>query len=193
VKTLTAVLAIVLLAAAAILPLGCARHNKTETYSGYGFSFEYPAGYAVEEKDGEPSSDSAGTLFVRDDHDTQAPRFMLYWASASPGSAWGTDDEDLANDFQDELASYRQIWQEEGYSSIETGVSVEGSCGGHLMLHTYYEFSHPERGRFHGTVGEVYCDSSSRVFYFTTVGPHTGLESDAVDFLLVFTSWFVCH
>lgn len=195
-KRLIAVFGVVLLVVTAIIPLGCARHNKTETFSDHGLSFQYPASYTVadEGREGKPNTESAGGLIVeKRTGRANADRLWLAWRSPSVAEEGVITDGVLAGYFGSMIREYRQLWEDKGYCSIHTGVTVEDSCSGHLMLQVYYEFSYPDLRKAHGTLGETYCSNSSRLFYFVTVGPHGDLESDAVDFLHVFTSSFVCH
>ena len=80
-KRLIAVLGVVLLAVTVIPPLGCARHNRTETFAKHGFSFEYPESYEMEELgyyDVEANTESSGQVIVRKQGGgTNADRLLL--------------------------------------------------------------------------------------------------------------------
>jgi hypothetical protein len=196
-KTTAALLCLVLLGVTAFLPLGCARHNKTETFASYGFSFDYPAGFTVDDepREGESNSDSEGRIFVRKyDDERVADQFMLNWYSSSSGSAWMDNEESLLAHFQRGLADLTAIWEEEGYESVQVEEVTEDSHGSHLMLYVYYEFTATGvGGRVHGTFGEMCCDDSCRIFEFLTMGRGAGSQADAVALLSIFSSSLVCH
>jgi hypothetical protein len=197
-KTLIAVLGVAILGMTILCPLGCARHNKTETFSNYGFSFEYPAGYELTEREnakGEANSSSDGTIFVKKyDEGRTATQFMVTWYSLTTGSTWTPTEDALLAHFEKNLAGYRQIWKEDGYESVQIGEVVGDSCGGHSMLCVYYEFTAADvGGTVYGTVGELYCDRSCRLSELLTMERGAGSEDDAMAFLRVFTSSLVCH
>lgn len=194
-KTLIAVLGVAILGVTIICPLGCARHNKTETFSNYGFSFEYPKGYQVHEVgtyDGEANTDLSGQIRVtKETGGASADRVLPTWRSGLTRPL--ISDELLQDHFGAELAGYRQIWAEDNYDSVLVGETVQEDCSGHEMLYVCFSFTLPDGESDQGTFAEMYCDKSGRLFQFTSAGPFTGSRADAVDFLRVFTSSFVCH
>jgi hypothetical protein len=196
-KTLIVVLSIALLGMVTISPLGCARDNGTRIFSEYGFSFKYPAGFVVsdEGRDGQANSESSGRVLVTtEENNTRFDMLVLTWGSPSPEEGWGTSDKVLWDHFQTTVADYRQTWEEDGYSSVVFGGTSLESSSGHSMLYVYYEFTSPvDSKRYQGTIGETYCDESSRLFEFVTCGAFVASMTDAELFLLVFSTSLVCH
>jgi len=191
-KTLIAILGIVLVGMTTVCPLGCARHNKTETFTKYGFSFEYPAGYEVDERGvyrkGDANSDSSGSVVLSKEGRSSC---LLVWDVNQE-----TEAQRGESDLRAELGSYTSDFEEafgESGGSMQVGDIVEDSCSGHKMLRCYYVVVWSGGTAVSGDVGQVYCGESRRSFMLFTESSHKEDEEDALAFFRMFTSSLVCH
>ena len=194
-KTLIAVLGAAILGMTILCPTGCARHTKMDAFADYGFSFEYPAGYTVDERgntEGEANSYSSGSMLLS----KAAPGdsdfyYSLRWATTQDPEA--SQRESAPRAALGLSTSYLEESFETTGGSMQVGEIAEDSCSGHKMLHCYYKVVWSQGETVNGEIGVVYCSESQRWFELTTRSAHTENEAEALDFFNVFMSSFVCH
>ena len=194
-KRLIAVLGVVLWVVMAILPLACARQNKTETFADYYFSFDYPAGYEVDERgdsEGKENSYSSGSILLS--KATPANSDFYY------ALRWGVTQEPEISQHESALQAALELsrsYLEQSYETtggfMQFSEIVEDSCSAHKMLRCYYKVVWSGGETVNGEIGQVCCSESRRSFTLCTRSSQKENEAEALAFLRVFTSSFVCH
>ena len=179
----------------AILPLGCARQNKTETFADYYFSFDYPAGYEVDERgdsEGKENSYSSGSILLS--KATPANSDFYY------ALRWGVTQEPEISQHESALQAALELsrsYLEQSYETtggfMQFSEIVEDSCSAHKMLRCYYKVVWSGGETVNGEIGVLYCSKSQRWFELTTRSAHTESGAEALDYFHIYSSSFVCH
>ena len=164
------------------------------TYSKYGFSFEYPKAFSVTEMGAQESeaNDSSGMVQAWVENE-EIEIFLVNWIKMMPDVIEigpGGLEGNLKNDLEYGFAA---IESTEGVASFEEGELVEATKAGHLMFYQYYTATSNEGDKMYGIASCFYCDESLKVFSLMTIIATTSVEEDILEnFQNCFDS-FVCH
>lgn len=175
---LVAVLAVVLL----VLSLaGCSTEYKT--FSGYGFSFDYPDGFALREfgvQDDQANDVSGAVQVTSESGGTRG--FQVSWMDTMIYS--------LESTLQGALAGMEKP---EEIASVDGGETVEGEKAGHRMLYQYYTMTTTQGDEAHGIAATFFCNESHRLFVLVTTNGTVSANDDVLEDFNTYLDSFACH
>lgn len=167
---------------------------EMNTFSKYGFSFEYPKDFLVW-RDGlleDNANENSGIVQVAPEEEG-FPLFAVSWVKAWQ---WG-----LEGGLE---AGFAGIENWEGIESVQKGEFVETTKSGlrmlyeegHRMLYQFYAATTKTQGEIvYGIVGAFYCDNTQRAFGLVTMQKTTiGVSTqEALDNFKDYLDYFACH
>ena len=204
-KKMSIMAILILVSIAPLAMIGCGGETQTSasdepagpemnTFSKYGFSFEYPQDYLVWQ-DGlleDDANANSGMVQVV----SEERGFPLYAVSWVKTWQWG-----LEGGLE---AGFAGIENWEGIESVEKGELVEATKlghqmlyeTGHHMLYQYYTATTTTQGEtIYGIVAAFYCDNAQKAFGLITMQKSTAEVSsqEAIDNFRDFLDYFACH
>ncbi len=168
--------------------------TQFNTYSKYGFSFEYPNTFSVTEMGilESQANDTSG-LVMAGVENGELEYFQVVWVKAmpdvmelGPGGLAGSLKASLEDGFAGMETS-------EGITSVEEGELVETTKAGHLMFCQYYSVTSTEGPRAYGIVSCFYCDESLKLFGLMTMNDTISANEDVLEDFQNYLDSFVCH
>ena len=150
---------------------------RYETYSKYGFSFEYPEDMTISEQGllEDRATDSSGMVLGTLENDKYELVFVGWMESAIAPSL-----EASLEVFLDVIA--------EGKANFEIGELVETTKAGRRLIYQYYTFT-IEGEASYGIHGVWYCDTNQRLYQLHLVYS----EEDNLPIYQRYLDSFVCH
>jgi len=204
-KKMSIMAILILVSIAPLAMIGCGGETQTSasdepagpemnTFSKYGFSFEYPQDYLVWQ-DGlleDDANANSGMVQVA----PEEGGFPLYAVSWVKTWQWG-----LEGGLE---AGFAGIENWEGIESVQKGELVETmKLGhqmlyetGHHMLYQYYAATTKTQGEtIYGIVAALYCENAQKAFGLVTMQKSTAEVSsqEALDNFRDFLDYFACH
>ena len=205
VKKMSIMAILILVSIAPLAMIGCGGETQTSasdepagpemnTFSKYGFSFEYPQDYLVWQDgllEDDANANSGMVQVVPEERG-----FPLYAVSWVKTWQWG-----LEGGLE---AGFAGIENWEGIESVEKGELVETTKlghqmlyeTGHHMLYQYYTATTKTQGEtIYGIVAAFYCDNTQKAFGLVTMQKSTAEVSSqkALDNFRDFLDYFACH
>lgn len=153
--------------------------DEYETYSKYGFSFEYPTAMTMSEQGllENTATDSSGIVvgeLKNDEHEL----IFAGWLNTV-----------VAPDLEVSLeGAFGGMVQSEGTTNLERGELVEATKAGHAMIYQYYTVT-IEGEAFHGIYGVWYCETNQRFYQFNLMST----EEDTLPTYQRYLDSLVCH
>jgi hypothetical protein len=167
------------------------------TYSKYGFSFEYPKAFYVTEMGALESeaNDSSGVVeFLVENGE---PEFCYVgWTATTPGEteSWeGGVEGYLKNQIEVTIAVLEVAGNYTTIGSFAAGELLESTKAGHLMFYQYVDYTPTEGDRVYGAISFFYCDESQKLFSLMTASMTTTTEEDGLENFQNYLDSFVCH
>ena len=193
-KKLAAIIIACTIAIIVIVVIATRPPTQFNTYSKYGFSFEYPKAFSVAEMGmfESEANDSSGMVQAWVENE-EIELFQVGWIKMMPDMIEigpGGLEGNLKDSLEDGFAAMESS---EGVASVEEGELVEATKAGHLMFYQYYTATSTEGDKMYGIASCFYCDESLKVFSLMTIIATTSVEEDILEnFQNCFDS-FVCH
>lgn len=181
-----------------ILPLGCVEDGVTptqfETYSKYGFSFQYPKTFPVTEMGilENEANDTSGLVIVGVENE-DIEYFQVGWIKMMPDMMEigpGGLEGNLNDMLEDGFAALEST---EGIAGVEKGELVEAHKAGHLMFYQYYTATSTEGDKAYGIATCFYCDNSLKLFSLQTINNAISAKKDVLEDFQNYLDSFVCH
>lgn len=188
-KTKKAILVGVILPliASFILLAGCTQ--EVETYSKYGFSFEYPKKHSINEigmLQNEATEESGLVQATLGNEEL----LQVTWVGMQQ-SIW-----EVAVDLQVSLEDSFAGLEEESIETIQRGELLGAINIPHIPHPTLYQdyvAIETEGNKIYGVVAVFYCDESQKLFKLMTVNYTSGAKQDVLGQFLHFLNSFICH
>ncbi|MDD4876113.1 MAG: hypothetical protein PHQ86_03145 [Dehalococcoidales bacterium] len=157
-------------------------------YSKFGFSFEYPRQYSIEEigmQDIKPNNTS-GMINVWSES-KEEELFSVMWLSGIPASNISSSI------LQEQLAkTLESVGSAEG-GSIKKEQILETTTAGHKVYGQCYFHKTPEGDNVYGILGMFYCDNSSRLFQLNLCTSINKTNQAIINSLQNYLDTFTCH
>ena len=169
--------------------------TQFNTYSKYGFSFEYPKTFTVTEMGflESEANDTSGLVQVGVEENEDIEYFQVGWIKimpdvieTGPGGLEGT----LKGFLEDGFAGFES---DEGVASLDKGELVESTKAGHLMFYQYYTATSTEGDKVYGIANCFYCDESLKVFSLMTMNDTISADEDVLEDFQNYLDSFICH
>ena len=142
------------------------------TYSKYGFSFEYPKGMVISESATSSSGQVSGQLFAEDSTEGVVVKWLAIFLAPYL--------EFTLNDEMEHL--------EAGGYDVDRGQIVTSTKAGHEMMYQYFTAT-SEVETAYGIFGVWYCDINDRLYELCFMSS----ESDVLSKFQQYLDSFVCH
>ena len=187
-----------LIIAASLLLIGCGQAATTEpeldtasetelpvemaTYDKHGFSFEYPAGFDVEEVgvlDVEATDESGVVQVILEDDEIQV--FQVVWMQSQEWSEEGSI-----------AGAISSMESSEDIVSVETGELLETTLDGERLVYQSYSVSAPDGESVAGILASSYCDAGGLGLGFMTMHSALSDEQELLDDLMEYLDTFDC-
>jgi len=141
--------------------------TQVNTYSKYGFSFEYPKAFSVTETGTLESkaNDSSGVVEFLWTENGEPELCVVGWTAATPAEMeiWPGGLEGYVKDVLEFGIAALEISEET--ASFEKGELGESTKAGHLMFYQYYAHTPTEGDKVYGVISCFYCDNSQNFFH----------------------------
>ncbi len=192
---LVAVLALAgVMAACAPAPQEGPPPTELETYSKYGFSFEYPKAFPVTEMGmlENEANDTSGLVQVGLENE-EVELFQVAWIKMMPDMI-EVGPGGLEGNLKDSLeGGFAALESGEGAPTVERGELVKATKAGHLMFYQYYTATSTEGDKVHGIANVFYCDKSQKLFALMTMNSAISAKQDVLEDFQNYLDSFVCH
>lgn len=189
IKKLATIGTLVLICTALISIVGCAKEETAregyETYSRYGFSFEYPRSFLLFEQGvlESQANDTSGLVSAGVENE-ETNLIYVWWMKAQE---WMVD---LETGIEDGFLSMEDF---EDVVSVERGELVETTKAGHRMLYRYYSVTFTDGVKVFGIYGEWYCDKDQKIYDLYTMNSTISNKEDVLKDYQSYLDYFVCH
>ena len=191
---------IIITAIATNIPTPTPTPTQFNTYSKYGFSFEYPKTFSITEVGmlESAANDSSGIVqaWVENVENEELELFQVSWITIRPDVieiGMGGLEGNLKNSLEDGFAAMEST---EGIVSVEKGELVEATIAGHLMFYQYYTSNFAEGDTVHTVYGIAacfYCDKIQKLFSLMTMNNTISAKEDVLTDFQNHLGSFVCH
>lgn len=194
-KKVLLTIALCLMIAWVIMPISCAEEKATETptstdfktYSNYGFSFEYPRGFTINEMGmlQSEANDASGLVqAMRGDEEL----LQVLWMGMTK------DFWELGGGLSVALEdSFAGLAMDETIVSIERGEIVETTKEGYQMLYQDYFATVTVGDNFGGIIACFYCDKAERLYQLITGHTESTTKQDRLTYFQRFSDSLICH
>jgi len=154
-----------------------------ETYSEYGFSFQYPGECTVAEIGLllNLPNEYSGAVEVGMKNEG-GKLFEVVWMKKSPHSLEGALETGFAI-----------METKEGIASVDRGELVEADKAGHRMLCQYYTATSAEGDKSYGIAAVLYCDRTQNLYSLVTMNNDISARHDVLQDFRNYLDSFVCH
>ena len=168
--------------------------TQFETYSKYGFSFEYPKNFSVTEMGVlESEANDTSGLVLAGVENGEIEYFQVAWVKMMP-AVIELGPGGLAGNLKASLEDgFAAMEATEGIASVEEGELVETTKAGHLMFYQYYSATFTEGHRAYGISSGFYCDETLKLFGLITMNDTISANEDVLEDFQNYLDSFVCH
>ena len=152
------------------------------TYDKHGFSFEYPAGFSVEEVgvlDTEANDESGVVQVNFEDDDIQI--FQVVWMQSQEWSEEGSI-----------AGAVSSMENSEDVVSFETGELLETNLNGDRLVYQTYSISASDGESVAGIVASSYCDAGGLGLGFMTMNSTLSEHQEVLDDFMEYLDTFDC-
>ena len=170
-----------------MLLAGCTQ--EVETYSKYGFSFQYPKKHSINEMgmlQNEATEESGLVQATLGNEEL----LQVTWVGMQQ-SIW-----EVARDLQVSLEDSFAGLEEESIETIQRGELLGAVNIPHIPHPTLYQdyvATETAGNKLYGTLGVFYCDESQKLFKLMAVNYTSGTKQDVLEQFLHFLNSFICH
>lgn len=156
--------------------------DEYETYSKYGFSFEYPTDMTMSEQGllENTATDSSG-IVVGELNNDELEIIFASWLNTVTAP-------DLEVSLEGAFAGMAQSEGTIDRSNLERGELVEATKAGHAMIYQYYTVTIGEEA-LHGIYGVWYCETNQRFYQLNLMCT----EEDTLPIYQRYLDSLVCH
>jgi len=155
----------------------------TNTFSKYGFSFEYPKEFTATEYGAleNEANDTSGAVQVGPANE-EGMFLTIVWAKTVT----------LLDDYLEESLDGGFQGLEEAVASVDRGERVESDFEGQQMLYQTFTFTDFEGEEAHGLLAALDCEDSQKLISFNLVNPTISTNQDILQDFHSFLDSFVC-
>mgnify|MGYP001085785609 CR=1 FL=1 len=156
---------------------------RYETYSKYGFSFQYPGECTVSEMGLLLNLPNEYSGAVEVGVKNEGGKFFeVVWMKKSRYSLEGALETGFAI-----------MGSKEGIASVDRGELVEADKAGHRMLYQYYTATSVKGDELYGIAAVLYCDRTQNLYSLVTTNNNISARYDVLQDFRNYLDSFICH
>lgn len=176
---------------AIVFILGACAKPDVNTYSKWGFSFDYPEEFMLSEVGvlEAVATDTSGMVLADKINGDEYENYGIAWMNMVKSfyeARGGNESLPLGLDAMFDTMAMAGI-------GITRGEIAEETKLGHYIFYQYYIATNPDGDEPYGIGGTFYCDHSERLFDLDSMSTNSSTNEEALEFFRPFLESVKCH